>query len=286
MLKKLFKYEWKAFWKVPTAINVFLGIITFIGIISLASPFWELDMRGIEIMLGLAVFFYILAIAAGSIGVVIAITARYYRNIYTDEGYLTNTLPVTARQIILSKLFTGVIWSLITGAVVSISIFSLIYTAALSYSDTDIFYEFLHGFPEFLRAFKEELDISFFLFAFLGLIYMILSTTLSILKIYTAIALGQLFTRHKVAGAVMWYIGEYVFFEIITSFLRGIPSYSYSGGLFSLFFSYGINYYNRYGSYGYSILLSMLIAIGTCLAVCAGLYFLTEHMLKNRLNLD
>ena len=142
MLKKLFKYEWKAFWKVPTAINVFLGIITFIGIISLASPFWELDMRGIEIMLGLAVFFYILAIAAGSIGVVIAITARYYRNIYTDEGYLTNTLPVTARQIILSKLFTGVIWSLITGAVVSISIFSLIYTAALSYSDTDIFMNF------------------------------------------------------------------------------------------------------------------------------------------------
>ena len=115
---------------------------------------------------------------------------------------------------------------------------------------------------------------------------MILSTTLSILKIYTAIALGQLFTRHKVAGAVMWYIGEYVFFEIITSFLRGIPSYSYSGGLFSLFFSYGINYYNRYGSYGYSILLSMLIAIGACLAGCAGLYFLTEHMLKNRLNLE
>lgn len=281
MLKKLFKYEWKAFWKVPTAINVFLGIMTFIGIISLASPFWELDIRGIEIMLGLAVFFYILAIAAGSIGVTIAITARYYKNIYTDEGYLTNTLPVTARQIILSKLFVGVIWSFITGAAVSISVFSLIYTASLSYSDVNIFYEFWQDFPEFLRFFREEAKISFFLFAFLGLIYLILSTALSILKLYTAIALGQLFSRHKVAGAVMWYIGEYVVFEIITSFLRGIPSYS--NGLFSFFFSYGISYYN---SNSYSVLLSMLIAIGFCLAVCAGLYFLTEHMLKNRLNLD
>lgn len=281
MLKKLFKYEWKVFWKVPTAINVFLGIMTFIGIISLASPFWELDIRGIEIMLGLAVFFYILAIAAGSIGVTIAITARYYKNIYTDEGYLTNTLPVTARQIILSKLFVGVIWSFITGAAVSISVFSLIYTASLSYSDVNIFYEFWQDFPEFLRFFREEAKISFFLFAFLGLIYLILSTALSILKLYTAIALGQLFSRHKVAGAVMWYIGEYVVFEIITSFLRGIPSYS--NGLFSFFFSYGISYYN---SNSYSVLLSMLIAIGFCLAVCAGLYFLTEHMLKNRLNLD
>lgn len=281
MLKKLFKYEWKAFWKVPTAINVFLGIMTFIGIISLASPFWELDIRGIEIMLGLAVFFYILAIAAGSIGVTIAITARYYKNIYTDEGYLTNTLPVTARQIILSKLFVGVIWSFITGAAVSISVFSLIYTASLSYSDVNIFYEFWQDFPEFLRFFREEAKISFFLFAFLGLIYLVLSTALSILKLYTAIALGQLFSRHKVAGAVMWYIGEYVVFEIITSFLRGIPSYS--NGLFSFFFSYGISYYN---SNSYSVLLSMLIAIGFCLAVCAGLYFLTEHMLKNRLNLD
>lgn len=281
MLKKLFKYEWKAFWKVPTAINVFLGIMTFIGIISLASPFWELDIRGIEIMLGLAVFFYILAIAAGSIGVTIAITARYYKNIYTDEGYLTNTLPVTARQIILSKLFVGVIWSFITGAAVSISVFSLIYTASLSYSDVNIFYEFWQDFPEFLRSFREEVKISFFLFLFLVLIYLVLSTALSILKLYTAIALGQLFSRHKVAGAVMWYIGEYVVFEIITSFLRGIPSYS--NGLFSFFFAYGISYYN---SYNYSVLLSMLISIGFCLAVCAGLYFLTEHMLKNRLNLD
>lgn len=281
MLKKLFKYEWKAFWKVPTAINVFLGIMTFIGIISLASPFWELDIRGIEIMLGLAVFFYILAIAAGSIGVTIAITARYYKNIYTDEGYLTNTLPVTARQIILSKLFVGVIWSFITGAAVSISVFSLIYTASLSYSDVNIFYEFWQDFPEFLRSFREEVKISFFLFLFLVLIYLVLSTALSILKLYTAIALGQLFSRHKVAGAVMWYIGEYVVFEIITSFLRGIPSYS--NGLFSFFFAYGISYYN---SYDYSVLLSMLISIGFCLAVCAGLYFLTEHMLKNRLNLD
>ena len=138
MLKKLFKYEWKFFWKIPTAISIFLAILTVIGVISLASPFWSLDITGINIMLGLSLFFYILAIAAGSIAVTVFIAIRYYKNVYTDEGYLTNTLPVTARQIVISKLSVGMIWSLIIGAVVSVSVFSLAYTALLCQEDVDI----------------------------------------------------------------------------------------------------------------------------------------------------
>ena len=91
------------FGKSPASINIFLGIITFIGVISLASPFWSLDLAGIDIMLGLSIFFYVLAIAAGSIAVTVCVAVRYYKNVYTDEGYLTNTLPVTARQIVISK---------------------------------------------------------------------------------------------------------------------------------------------------------------------------------------
>ena len=79
-------------------------------------------------MLGLSIFFYVLAIAAGSIAVTVCVAVRYYKNVYTDEGYLTNTLPVTARQIVISKLSVGILWSIITGAVVCISVMSLIYT--------------------------------------------------------------------------------------------------------------------------------------------------------------
>ncbi len=281
MLKKLFKYEWKYFWKVPTAINLFLAIMTVIGIISLASPFWSLDIAGMDIMLGLSIFFYILAIAAGSIAVTACIAIRYYKNVYTDEGYLTNTLPVTARQIILSKLSVGMIWSLITSAAVLISVFSLVYTAILSSQDLDIIYEVLREFPSFLRIFKEETGMSLLIFLLLGLIQLFLSTAFSILKMYTAVALGQLFSRHKVAGAILWYIGEYVVFEIITSFIQNIPAPSFSSGLFSVYISAGF-----YSSLGDFLLPSMLSSIFFTLIFGGGLYFLTEHMLKNRLNLD
>ena len=280
MLKKLFKYEWIFFWKVPTAINVFLIVVTIVGVISLASPFWELDILGIDILLGLASFFYILAIAACSIAVTVYIAVRYYKNIYSDEGYLTNTLPVTARQIVLSKLFNGLIWTLLTGMVVSLSVFSLVYTALYS-SDSYFLVDLIQDFPDFLQMFHEEMGISFAFFLLLLLIQTVLSTAFSILKIYSAIALGQLFTKHKVAGAFLWYVGEYVIFQIITS----ITSHSspFSGGMFG--YAFGVSYYN-YSRLGDIIIPSMLISIFTTLIFSAILYFVTEHMLKNQLNLD
>lgn len=280
MLKKLFKYEWVFFWKVPAAINIFLVIVTIIGVISLASPFWELDIWGIDILLGLAIFFYILAIAACSIRVTIYVAVRYYKNIYTDEGYLTNTLPVTARQIVLSKLFTSLIWTLLTGFVVSASVLSLVYTAFYS-SDLKFWYDFMRDFPDFLQMFREEMGISFSLFLVLLCIQTVLSSAFAILKMYTAIALGQLFAKHKVAGAFLWYIGEYVVFQIINSIISNASPLS--GGMFGYLF--GVNYYS-YNNIGEIILPSTLISIFTSLIFSAALYFIAEHMLKNQLNLD
>ena len=280
MLKKLFKYEWIFFWKVPTAINVFLVIVTIVGIISLASPFWELDVWGIDILLGLAIFFYILAIVACSIAVTVYVAVRYYKKIYTDEGYLTNTLPVTARQIVLSKLFTSIIWTMLTGIVVSLSVLSLTYTALYSFS-SNFWADFMQELPDFLEIFREEMGIGFSLFLLLLIIQSVLSTAFSILKMYAAIALGQLFTRHKIAGAFLWYIGEYVIFQIINSIVS--HSSPFSGGMFG--YAFGISYYN-YSRLGDIIIPSMLVSIVTTLIFSAVLYFITEHMLKNQLNLD
>ncbi|MCI8930526.1 MAG: hypothetical protein HFI02_04690 [Lachnospiraceae bacterium] len=280
MLKKLFKYEWVFFWKVPTAINVFLIIVTIVGVISLASPFWELNLWGIDVLLGLAIFFYIMAIFACSIAVTVYVAVRYYKNIYTDEGYLTNTLPVTARQIVLSKLFTGLIWTLLTGIVVSISVLSLVYTAFYA-SDSGFWADVMRDFPDFLAIFREEMGISFSFYLLLLLIQTVLSSAFSILKIYTAIALGQLFTKHKVAGAFLWYVGEFIIFQIISSITTNASPLS--GGVFG--YAFGVSYYN-YSRLGDIIIPSTLISIATTLIFSAVLYFITEHMLKNQLNLD
>lgn len=47
---------------------------------------------------------------ASSIITLIFILMRYYKNFFTDEGYLTFTLPVTPHELLWTKLISGMIW--------------------------------------------------------------------------------------------------------------------------------------------------------------------------------
>lgn len=275
MLKKLFKYDWKAFWKVPTAINLFLVVTTIIGIISLVSPFWTLEFAFMDTLLFMAITFYYLTIFACSIGVSVYTAVRYYKNVYTDEGYLTNTLPVTARQIILSKLFVGAIWSFITTIVLTVSILTLVFVALSSYGDINVFEEISRGWADFTMVLETELGINMFSLIMLCIVYTVIGFFSSIIMMYSAIALGQLFTRHKVAGAVIWYIAEYSIMQLGASLLLGVPMsfsiMSTGGDPSSIISTVGMLMWG-------SVILILVITVM--------LYFITEHILKKKLNID
>ena len=67
MFVKLFKYEWKTFWKVPAAINLVLLIVTLVGMATLVTPFWDIDSLAIDMLSVTAIMFYVAAIIAGLI---------------------------------------------------------------------------------------------------------------------------------------------------------------------------------------------------------------------------
>ena len=46
------------------------------------------------------------------------IVVRYYKSLYTDEGYLTLTLPATRGQLLFSKAFAACVWSILDLAIV------------------------------------------------------------------------------------------------------------------------------------------------------------------------
>lgn len=275
MLKKLFKYDWKSFWKVPAAINAFLIIITIIGIISLVSPVWKIESEFISVLLITAVTFYYIAIFAGSIAVTVFIAIRYYKSIYSDEGYLTNTLPVTARQIILSKMFISIIWTFITGVIVMISVLSLVFVAGISYGDFNIFTEIAAASNQISALLLRELGINMSFLIVFCIIYMIINTFFSAVMIFSAIALGQMFTRHKVAGAVIWYIVEYIIVSTVSSLLVNVPIFMtmppFATGNISL---------------AATVKTFMIGSLLISLVLCIILYFITEYMLSKKLNLE
>lgn len=284
MLKKLFKYDWKSFWKVPAAINLFLVLITIIGILSFYSPVWRTQNNFIDVLMVSSMMLYLLTIFAGSIGILVYTAIRYYKNVYTDEGYLTNTLPVTPRQIILSKMLNGVIWYLITYIVIAVSVFSLTFSALNSYEHINLFVEIKNGLAEASLMFAQEVGISLSGFIVFIIISCIIGSFFSVIMAYSSISLGQLFTKHKAMGAVIWYIAEYIIVQMGTSLLMNVPF-----GI-SLFKSGGITGTMIYPDlYTKPIMYLKPIMIGSLiitLILSVVFFFISEYMLKKKLNLD
>ncbi len=69
-----------------------------------------------------ASFLFIVAVEAVSICSTVFMIVRIYRNMYSDEGYLTFTLPVKTSEIVNSKIITGAIWTLISYVVAALMV--------------------------------------------------------------------------------------------------------------------------------------------------------------------
>lgn len=278
MLGKLIKYDWKSFWKVPAIINLSLIIITIGGAVSLVSPLWKLESDLIASLMVASVMFYYFAIFAGSIAVSVYIAVRYYKNIYTDEGYLTHTLPVKPRDIILSKLLIGFIWNIITGLVICFSILFLLWIVLSSFGDdyTVIMQDIQYVFRDLAYIFEMELGVNLPFLLFSLIIYMIVSTIFSILMIFSSIALGQMFPKHRVMGAVMWYIIEYLIIQFGTTLFINVPVMLLST---ASFYNNAVNFGRflhslLYGSMAITIILSVIM------------FFISEIFMRKKLNLE
>lgn len=111
MLKKLLKYDVNAIWKLWMALSVaVLGMVFAASLIIRAAI--EANLADSE---GLFTFFLTLGSVFLGFGAVMSWTViltitpimcyvRYYKNFFSDEGYLTFTLPVRRRDLYLSKV--------------------------------------------------------------------------------------------------------------------------------------------------------------------------------------
>ena len=142
------------------------------------------------LLIFLALVFGGLMITLG-ISTLILIIRRFKGSVYDRQGYLTLTLPVSEHQIILAKLLGAFIWSLISSAVLVLSIYIILVIIEPNSVD----------FLAFKDLFQQYLDsIGLYLISF------ILSTISGILCIYLAISIGQLFNEYRTALAVLAYI--------------------------------------------------------------------------------
>lgn len=137
MLKKLLKYDLLYLFK-----KTFYCFIVALGLSILLLIVRNLpDFDFINIVQGSTMFLFVVCLIAFPIfGLIISIT-RYNKNMLSDEGYLTHTLPVKKSSLLLSKLISNFIFLAAIILTIVLSIF-------LAYADFNLFGRFINEIEE------------------------------------------------------------------------------------------------------------------------------------------
>ncbi len=274
MLKNLIKYEWKAVWKALLIINAFTVAVTFLGMIAMHSLSYNGGFHTDDhiVMTILLFLFYYATIMGVSFAMTIYIAVRFYRNLYTEEGYLMHTLPVTKRQLVISKLLVHFVCMCITGILVCASVCLLLLPLMARITEdpsVSVFYLIKELTKSGTEAYGLLLPAVFILYVLASII----GQLSGILSVYCAVSLGQTFQKHKVMGSILCYVGIYFLLQTITTFAM-TPQLVLS-----------IRNTTQFDLAAYlngTLLTVSIISLFTGIVF----YIITLHMMEKRLNLD
>ena len=282
MLGKLLVHEWKDSWKLMAILNGAVLLLSVAGIVlnlftdsvDMSTLFKSGGSQLSVMMYGSYMMLYVLSIFALSIGSAIYFYVRFYRNLYTDQGYLMHTLPVSEHSLILSKALIAAAWRIFGMIIMAVGIGSLVF----SFMGKAFREEYLN-FKDIYRAFDID-GIN----PFLALMYMVLmllaavgSVIFSVLQGYAAISIGQLASKNKVLASVGAYFGIQILLSIISNIL------TQSLMIVGMQMDFRWDLTDNFGPVFLIYLALMNVAI---YGVSAGFYFITHAIMKNKLNLE
>lgn len=205
------------------ALGLFLGAVFAVGMRVDASTEVEIPsffgaMVGLLFMalFGLAV--------AVEIVTFIMIIRRFYTSFFTDEGYLSLTLPVTVNEHIFSKFVVAVIWQVTVSVVVVVSIALTVLGIMIGFGDMGALLEISDSvgmiFAEAGAEFAEIFGGQFFV---LALVSALISVVSQIFMLYFVISLAcMLAKKHRVVVGVLCYYVINLVFSIISSIAGSI----------------------------------------------------------------
>ena len=243
MLRKTLKYDLNAVYKIWLILTVTVLAISFVGGLSLrdiivSSGEEQFDAFTLFSTFGLIVTIF--SIAAYILIVELLVLYRYYQNFFTDEAYLTFTLPVKRRTLFNSKLINAFIWSVANIAVVTAAVLIIMAFAPLNEDGTGSLLLFIFDslFKTIGQIF-ELFDAWAYLYTLEALLIALFSTVFSTLLIYACITLGcTMVKKYKLlmailvyymvnmAISIMSYVGSIVMSIITTMSIQILASYS------------------------------------------------------------
>ena len=297
MLGKLMKYEWKNIWKAGTLMLLGMLVVTVIGCVVLRMPGGVVtglldnnDINATQSWFVLSSFvatliLYVIMLLASTWGMLIFLGIRFYRSMYTDEGYLSHTLPVTANQLFLSKILVSGVWYLFISIGIGISVVALVVslmTGLLNIGELSgvliqyngNIWEFLaDAFYELGRTYEEEMGINLLHYGITLLLAYVAGPFITMVTLFGALTIGQLSSKHKGFMGILAYAGLTILSSIIGSTVQSA-------------FMFGTNVMSSSGGFSVTTNMAYDINVITSLLIAAIMYGVSYYIMNRKLNLD
>ncbi len=207
MLKKLLSYDFKAIFKYWWIGALTTLVLSGVGAGCGSILETEKELPGSVIVFAtIGMVLVVLSIFAFILFSELLVYVRFYKHLFTDEGYLTFTLPVKRHQILSSKLISGFVCGLMTLIVAAADAAIIILTTFRK----DIFYD--GWYPDFINGVKELVadfgGVNFVIQIIEVIIFSLLALALTILFTYLCITFaGAISKKSKLASAILIYYG-------------------------------------------------------------------------------
>lgn len=189
MLGKLIKHEFKATYKI---FGLLFGALLALTLLTKFCVYIPDDYKIFKILKIILTVLYVIIVVCMSLFSVVIVLMRFNNNMLKDQGYLSHTLPVKMWQQITAKVLTYMVWVILSvmGTVISLGIF---FTG--------------EGTGKVIRMFVNGLSDNKKLIPMLicFTVIMIMQIGVNILNFFAAMSLGQIFSKHRTAGAVLFY---------------------------------------------------------------------------------
>lgn len=281
MFSRLMKYEWRAnaplFGILSLAvcgIGVAATLVLRLLVSDRVTSSYDESVFGVilPLMMGVFLVFCAIAVCVYLVAIQVLSLYRFYKHKFTDEGYLTFTLPVTVPQIFWSSFLSMLLWLVISVAVAAgvVALVVLVGTARGTLINTALLHELAQMLPiifEDLIPLGEVIPASYLVA--MGL-QALVAPFYALFIPMACITIGAVLAKkHKILASFGIYYGVNFVIGNLSSVASIFPMlFLPDGGVLSY----------------YTVSAYLELALTAAMTVAA--YFLTTYLMKHRLNLS
>ena len=279
MLGKLFKHDMRQISKIMLPFMILVFGTTILGTAALKfageiNYYFEDNIS--RNLLGSSLYlifgFSVVALFAYMVLDIILAVSRYYKNFFSDEGYLTFTLPVKSSTLIFSKLWATFSWSIISAvvAIACILIYLTFGAAPVGKAINVVFWQWLKDVLVSLIRFFSDFNVSEAFIVVEAVALGLVSAIQGILALFLPITIGSIIAqKHKILASIGFYFLIHIAVSVVTTIVTT--------------FILAVNLHDSADLFIHIYFISRIFVYAT---VMVTEFLITNYLIKKKMNLQ